>query len=209
MDTSPAFLDDDSSFAPRSRRQSQFMPCYNQSRKWLLFNGEFLVPHKPPDPFSLPDPLSLPTPFYYTHILPPNTNPIFIIDRLGLEDTQRTELETNLIHTTLKVPSPHSPAGYALVRKYAWTARVLPLLWNSSQALRCIGEGWAGEWILEGEGTKEGKETLIDCILGKIDGPFEWEVVVERCGGGRVWLRLLNVFTWTRDTHPRFAIQCL
>lgn len=214
VDTSPAFtsLDDDSSFAPRPRRFSTVLPYYNhlpRSRKWLLFNGEFLVPHNPSDPFSLPDPLSLPTPFYYTHILPPNANPIFIIDRFGLEDTQSTELETSLVHTTIKVPSPHSPAGYALVRKYAWTARVLPLLWNSSQVVRGIGEGWAGEWILEGEGTKEGKETLIDCILGRIAGPLEWEVVVERCGGGRVWLRLLNVLTWTSDTHSSFSIQCL
>jgi len=61
---------------------------------------------------------------------------------------------------------------------------------NVGQGPRFIGNGWLGEWVLEGDGTKEGKDALLDCIRGRVTGPVEWEVVVERCGGGRVWLRL-------------------
>ncbi|KAF8628040.1 hypothetical protein AX15_004155 [Amanita polypyramis BW_CC] len=163
------------------------------SRKWLLYNGQFLVPHKPPGAISLPDPLALPTPFYYMHIMPPYTNPIYVIDDLGLGDISALQLEMHLVHTTKKVRSPHSPAGRALVRKYAWIAHVsrsrVFLDRGIGQELQSTGDGWVGEWILEGEGTKEGKEILFNCVLGKVTEPMEWEVVVERCGGGRIWLR--------------------
>lgn len=163
------------------------------SRRWLLFNGRFLEPHKPPQAIRIPDPLSLPTPFYYMHIMPPYTNPVYTIDGLGFQDIDTIQLETRLVRTTMKVRSPHSPTGYALAWKYVWTARVLrsPVFFdhNVEQGLRYIGNGWLGQWVLEYEGTKEGKDTLLDCIRGRVTGPVKWEVVVERCGGGRVWLR--------------------
>ncbi|KAK2460969.1 hypothetical protein APHAL10511_007439 [Amanita phalloides] len=181
-------------------------------RRWLLFNGQFLEPHVPPQAVHLPDPLSLPTPFYYMHIMPSYANPVYVIDELGLEGANMIQLETRLLCTTMKVRSPHSPAGYALAQKYAWTARVSrsPIFCHKvDQELRHIGDGWVGEWILEGEGTKEGKEVLLDCIQGKVIGPMEWEVIVERCGGGRVWLRLLSVFSRTKDMHSRTTFQSL
>jgi len=126
--------------------------------------------------------------------MPPYTNPVFTIDDLGFQAIDTIQLETRLVCTTMKVRSPHSPTGHALAWKYVWTARVLrsPVFFdhNISQGLRYVGNGWLGEWVLEGEGTKEGKDTLLDCIRGRVTGPMEWEVVVERCGGGRVWLRL-------------------
>ena len=179
------------------KRQSNSFVHYHwrpaHSRRWLLFNGRFLEPHKPPQAVRLPDPLSLPTPFYYMHIMPPYTNPVYIIDGFGLGDFENIQLETRLVCTTMRVQSPHSPTGYALARKYVWTAWLLrsPIFFdhNAGQRPRYIGDGWIGEWVLEGEGTKEGRDILLDCVRGQITGPVEWEVVVERCGGGRVWLR--------------------
>ena len=166
------------------------------SRRWLLFNGRFLERYKPPQAVRLHDPLSLPTPFYYMHIVPPYTNPVYTIDGLGLGDVETLQLETRLVCSTMKVRSPHSLTGYALARKYVWTARVLrsPIFFNQNvgQGLRYIGDGWIGEWVLEGEGTKEGKDILLGCIRGQVAGPMEWEIVVERCGGGRVWLRQVS-----------------
>ena len=181
----------------RQKRQSYpFIHYHGWSphfRKWLLYNGQFLVPYKPPEAISLPDPLGLPSPFYYMHVMPPYTNPVYVIDGLGLGDINTIQLEMRLVHTTTKVSSPHSPAGRALVRKYAWIARLLrsPAFHDrkTGQDPLYIGNGWVGEWILEGEGTKEGREILFDCVLGKAIGPMEWEVVVQRCSGGRIWLR--------------------
>jgi hypothetical protein len=184
----------------RQKRHSNPFVHYHwrpaHSRRWLLFNGRFLERYKQPQAVRLPDPLSLPTPFYYMHIMPPYTNPVYTIDGLGLGDVETLQLETRLVCSTMKVRSPHSLTGYALARKYVWTARVLrsPIFFNQDvgQGLRYIGDGWIGEWVLEGEGTKEGKDILLDCIRGQVAGPMEWEIVVERCGGGRVWLRQVS-----------------
>jgi hypothetical protein len=180
----------------RSKQQSYPGLLAAHSRRWLLFNGQCLVVHKPSDAFRLPDPLGLPTPFYYMHIMPPYSNPVFVTEGFGFEDAGSIQLETHLVHSIVKMRSPHSPTGFALVRKYAWTARVLrsPDFWDpiTGRLPWSIGRGWIGEWVLEGEGTKEGREALIGCILGTVTGPIEWEVVVDRCGGGRVWLRSVS-----------------
>lgn len=71
-----------------------------------------------------------------------------------------------------------------------------------------MGCGWRGEWILEGEGTKEGKDKLVRWLegaeryVGKGKGKrramdegeggeeeCKWELVRERSGAGRVWLK--------------------
>ncbi|KAF8959514.1 hypothetical protein BDZ97DRAFT_1906175 [Flammula alnicola] len=155
----------------------------SSQRKWLLFNGEFLVPYTPPDLLPLEQPLNLPSPFYYAHIMPPLANLTYTISRLPVCDDVP---QLTLVHSATKVPSPHSPKGYALVKKYAWTARVVRLRMGDEGDM---GEGWFGEWVLEYEGTEEGKQTLLDALSGRSLGRRRWELVREKSGGGKLWLR--------------------
>jgi len=179
-------------------------------RKWLIFDGLYLVPYTPPDLLPLHDPLSLPSPFYYAHIMPTpsSSNPTFIVGRLPVCDDVP---QLTLIHSSSKVPSPHSPKGYALVKKFAWTARIVRMqpstqgmVAAASSALAFpsavqsgpldeqeieLGDGWYGEWILEYEGTKEGKQVLLDALSGKKLGKRTWELVREKSGGGKIWLK--------------------
>ncbi|TFK18127.1 hypothetical protein FA15DRAFT_675540 [Coprinopsis marcescibilis] len=159
----------------------------NASGKWLIFDGTLLVPYTPPDLLPLIRPMNLPTPFYYAHILPQLTNPSYVISQLPV---CRDAPQLTLVHSTKKVRSPHSPNGYALVKKYSWTARVVRLRGDVDQE---TGEGWFGEWILEGEGTPEGQQFLINALRGRELGHRVWELVREKSGGGKLWLRLLTV----------------
>jgi len=74
-----------------------------------------------------------------------------------------------------------------------------------------IGEGWRGEWVIQAEGTMEGKNALMEWLDtdaataaaaepggGERDGRVirEFEVIRDRCSARRTWLRLL-----TRQTH--------
>nr|GAT50977.1 MIF4G/MA4-domain-containing protein [Mycena chlorophos] len=154
-------------------------------RKWLLFNGEALVPFFPPAPLPLSNPFILPSPFYYSHIAPPQTNPVFVIRSFPACDDIP---QFTLVNTTARVRSPHSPAGFASVKQFKWTARV----WRPVAQEDDIGFGWQGEWVLEGDGTREGQAILVDCLRGVV-GPWrEWELVREKCNGDRLWFRLLR-----------------
>ncbi|KAF9484401.1 hypothetical protein BDN70DRAFT_849986 [Pholiota conissans] len=168
---------------PSSNSSSATSGTPSSQRKWLLFNGECLVPYTPPDLFPLDQPLTLPSPFYYSHIMPPSSNFTYTIDRFPFCDDVP---QLALINSTTKVPSPHSPKGYALVKKFAWTARVVRLHTGDEGDM---GEGWFGEWVLEYHGTREGKQTLLDALNGKYLGNKRWEVVREKSGGGKLWLR--------------------
>jgi len=59
-----------------------------------------------------------------------------------------------------------------------------------------LGEGWRGEGVLETEGTREGRQTLVDCLSGDAGEVFVWEFVREKSGVGRIWLKLV------RPLHP-------
>ncbi|KAJ7773439.1 hypothetical protein B0H16DRAFT_1512354 [Mycena metata] len=176
-------------------------PALQNRRIWLLFNGESLVPFSPPEPLPLRNVFILPSPFYYTHIMPSLANPVFIVRCFPPCDDIP---QLTLVNSSTKVRSPHSPTGYALVKKPMWTARV----WKQVAQDDEIGLGWQGEWVLEGEGTREGQQVLLDCLRG-VRGPLrEWHLVREKSGGGRLWFRLIKTFpskrTKTRsyDTVP-------
>ncbi|KAF8440403.1 hypothetical protein L210DRAFT_3760580 [Boletus edulis BED1] len=151
---------------------------------WLLFNGNALVPFAPPAPPPLPDPLSLPSPFYYTHLVSSNVNPTFAFAPPGGGGIP----ETSLINAATHVPSPRSPGGWVMVKKYMWIARARVGM-GFMDIDDGLGDGWRGEWVLEAEGTQEGRKTLIDCISGLAGEIFVWELVREKSGGGRIWLR--------------------
>lgn len=182
----PSTPADDSSGSDSDSERDAFL----STRKWILFNGYALVPFSPPQPPPLDDPLTLPSPFYYSHILSPFTNQIYSI---MLPPSDFDELpQLTLVYTSSKVKSPHSPAGYASVKKYMWVAKVTRLARTSFSRFgegEAIGEGWKGEWILEGEGTREGRQILIDCIRGCETEKREWEFVREKSGGGKIWLK--------------------
>ena len=151
--------------------------------QWLIFDGQYLIPYAPPDLLPLDYVLSLPSPFYYAHITPPFANFSYVIDQFPVCDDIP---QLSLIYSTSKVPSPHSPTGYALVKKYAWIARVVRL---RREGEGDIGEGWFGEWTLEGEGTREGQQFLLDALAGRPMGHKIWELIREKSGGGKLWLK--------------------
>ncbi|KAJ7170840.1 hypothetical protein C8R43DRAFT_1231566 [Mycena crocata] len=169
-------------------------------RKWLLFNGEALIPFSPPASIPVTNPFILPHPLYYTHIMPPRTNPVFTVRCFPPCDDIP---QLTLASTATKVRSPHSPSGYALVKKPVWTARV----WKQIAQDDDIGLGWQGEWVLEGEGTREGQKVLLDCLRG-VKGPFrEWQLIREKCTGDRLWFRLIKTYSSKRSNRKSLPIQ--
>ncbi|KAJ6508007.1 hypothetical protein C8R47DRAFT_1174336 [Mycena vitilis] len=151
-------------------------------RKWLLFNGESLVPFSPPEPLPLRNVFILPSPFYYAHIMPPLSDPVFTVRCFAPCDDIP---QMTLVSSSTKVRSPHSPTGFAMVKKPMWTARV----WKQVAQDDDIGLGWQGEWVLEGEGTREGQKVLLDCLRG-VKGPYrEWQLIREKSSGDRLWFR--------------------
>ena len=177
-----------------------------QRRRWLLFNGYCLVHYIPPSPPPLENSLTLPSPFYFSHILPPFSDPRFILSlpplpkhftapraSRGRTPADGPYAQLTLTHVRTRVSSPHSPGGYAIVKKYIWLARI-PYVGprSGTEAGEALGEGWQGEWVLEAEGTKEGRQSLLDAVRASADGTTQrglWEVVRDKSGGGRIWMR--------------------
>ncbi|KAH9945144.1 uncharacterized protein BXZ73DRAFT_38978 [Epithele typhae] len=184
-----------------------------QRQKWLMFNGYCLVPFVPPAPPPLEKSLTLPSPFYFAHIIPPHVDPMFILalpaatSSMGADPRGRYsrsmdkplpgEHDMQLVNITTRVRSSSSPAGFVMVRKYMWLARIARVGPESdTEAGIALGRGWYGEWILEAEGTREGRRALEDALSGATIGPGLtrrglWEVVRQKSGGGRLWLKML------------------
>ena len=163
-------------------------------RRWLIFTGEQLEIYHPTQPPPITGALSLPSPFYYTHILPPFVNPRL---RLVLPPF-RAQYSISPVAT--RVASPQTPGGFARVRTYAWIASfdVNPSLGSP------INSGWAGEWVLQGEGTPEGKIALQDALRGGQETEHEYEIMIENCGAGKLWLRSVPKLTFV-SLACRFA----
>ncbi|KAK0500397.1 hypothetical protein EDD18DRAFT_826941 [Armillaria luteobubalina] len=188
---------------------------FKEARTWLIFNGHCLVPFCPPeDLLPLDDPVSLPSPFYYDYLIPATPlavgrqrSPLapgsirMVIRRLPPPAFEEIP-QLRLVHTQTRVPSPHSRGGVAVVKKWIWIARVWRggLHYDAAGKLNgagsgfgtSMGIGWEGEWVIEGDGTKEGRQALLDCLSGEYTAHRECELVREKSGGGRVWLRMLE-----------------
>ncbi|KAK0193854.1 hypothetical protein F5146DRAFT_1134644 [Armillaria mellea] len=197
-----------------SRRRGRF-DRFKETRTWLIFNGHSLVPFCPPeDLLPIDDPVSLPSPFYYDYLIPATPlvvgrqrSPLasgsirMVIGRLPPPAFEEIP-QLRLVHTQIRVPSPHSRGGVAVVKKWIWIARV----WRGGLHYDAVGKmngagsgfgasmgiGWEGEWVIEGDGTKEGRQALLDCLNGEYTTHRECELVREKSGGGRVWLRMLE-----------------
>ena len=150
---------------------------------WMIFDGTGLVPYTPSATLPVSEPLTLPSPFYYAHIIPPPFNPRFVAI------LPPGEPELSLVLLPSRVRSPHSPNGFARIKKYMWLARLAP---QTPQSRPDFGEGWHCEWILEGEGTKEGRQSLLDALRGDASCEREWELIMEKCSTVRIWLRLVH-----------------
>ncbi len=155
----------------------KFFDDSSSPESWMIFDGTVLVPHTPSAILPISEPLLLPSPFYYAHITPPPVNPRFIAS------LPRQKPELSLVLLPTRVPSPHSPNGFARIKKYLWLAHLRPHVRPG------LGEGWHGEWILEGEGTREGRQSLLDALSGHVNVKREWELVMERSTPTRIWLR--------------------
>ena len=148
---------------------------------WMIFDGMGLVPHTPSAVLPLSEPLTLPSPFYYAHIIPPPFNPTFVA-------TLPHEVpELSLVHLPDRVRSPNSPSGFARIKKYMWLARLRP------RSHPDFGDGWQCAWILEGDGTKEGRQSILDALRGDASGEREWELIMEKCTTARIWLRFVSM----------------
>lgn len=86
-------------------------------------------------------------------------------------------------------------SGLVCVKTYAWLAtldvHVDPRLVEDGWMMN---EGWAGEWVLQGEGTREGRVALQELLMRRPDKSVprmerEYEIVLDKSGSGRLWLR--------------------
>jgi len=147
-------------------------------RGWLIFTGKMLVPYFPPAP---PPPdidvLKLSGPAYYAHLGPPVGGLVYALKIPHAETvpTMRLERSVGLVRTTW---------GVARVWRWVWVAAF------RVDRTETMGDEWAGDWVLEGMGTREGEKVLLDAMKGG-DLRF-WEFVREKSGGGRIWLRLVD-----------------
>ena len=203
--------------SPRSSGEGYEEERGGQKQQWLMFNGDCLVPYVPPGAPPLASPLTLPSPFYFAHVLPAFVNPIYVLALPQIlspsplhshfpspargvtirEPDIGREVDMKLVRAPTRVPSPHSPGGFAVVRKYLWRARI-PFVGPGSgtEAGMELGRGWCGEWVLEAEGTPEGRKKLIDALGARTTTNVyglrrrdQWEVVREKSGGGRLWFK--------------------
>ena len=152
------------------------MPA-DSSKRWLLYTGDRLAPYDPTTAPPIFDPLSLPSPFYYINILPSDANPRFLMTLPALQLNLTLSLQTELI------ASPKSQSGRARVKQYVWLGSV------DVRSHPTMGYGWTGEWVLQGEGTKEGRQLLLESVQGGQRVQREWEVVREKCGNGTLWMK--------------------
>ena len=140
---------------------------------WMIYDGERLMPLTHRIPVYNPT-FALPSPFYYSHVLPPTTNPRFLLT-IPRRRTQAPTFSHGRMTST--VASVMSPTGRVRVNLTAWMARI-------------EGVRWGSDWILEAEGTKEGKAFLETALASAdVGGDQEWELIREKSGRGRIWLR--------------------
>jgi len=182
---------------------------------WLVYDGLGLVPYSPAlEPPPLKDALTLVTPYYYSHILPSSTQPFFTFDLYSrLSGFRRSVNGTGgntyppptlpkfeLIAVLTKVRSPKSPGGFAMVKRYKWIATIKGIKAAVSGDLE-VGNGWlTDEWVLEVDGTLEGKR-MLDSLLSApgahvaadwAQGEWVWEIDRQRSNPNKIWFRSVH-----------------
>jgi len=186
----------------------------NEDAVWLVYDGFGLVQYSPAmEPPPLKDALTLVTPYYYSHILPSSAHPFFTLDlysrlsrfRGSINNAGRNGLpppvppKFELIAMLTKVRSPQSPGGYAMVKRYKWIATIKGVKAAVSGDVE-VGSGWlTNEWVLEVDGTLEGRR-MLDSLLTVVvhvatdwaRGDLVWEVDRQRSNSHKTWFRFVH-----------------
>lgn len=149
---------------------------------WFIFGDGHLRTYFPPAPPPISNFESLPSPLYYAHLGQRSNVRSFI-------KLPRLRLYLELLQLVNTLPSPDSPQGLTRVKHYAWIGK-MSVREEEIESFG-LGDGWAGEWILEAPGTYEGRQSLIDSVEGRTLDPRgrQWEIVGEKSGLGKLWLR--------------------
>jgi hypothetical protein len=150
-------------------------------RGWMVFSGHELCPLTTRSAIPVRDPtFILTTPYYFSHVLLAGENPRFemAIPLVPVEKSQpyifSLMRDTRSIPASGKKVAGEGPKQHKLSR-FIWVARV-----------ECAR--WGSEWMIEAEGTKEGRE-YIESALQDSRMEREWEIVRDRSGRGRVYVR--------------------
>lgn len=182
---------------------------------WLVYDGFGLVQYSPNvEPPPVKDALTLVTPYYYSHILPSSAHPFFTLDlyyrlskfRGSVDGTGRITFSPpatpkfELIQLPMKVRSPKSPGGYAMVKRYKWVATIKGIKAALSGDPE-VGTGWlTDEWALEVDGTFEGRRMLESLLYPPgahvagnwAKGDWVWEIDRQRSNLNMIWFRFVH-----------------
>lgn len=152
-------------------------------RGWMVFSGHELCPLTTRSAIPVRDPtFILTTPHYFSHVLLGEENPRFEMAIPLVPPEKSQPYVFSLMRETRSIAAPgkkgagESPRQHKLSR-FIWVARV-----------ECAR--WGSEWMIEAEGTKEGREYIESALQDSRMGlEREWELVRDRTGKGRVYVR--------------------
>lgn len=153
-------------------------------RGWMIWSGYELRPLTTRAAIPVRDPtFLLTTPHYYSHVLLAGENPRFemAIPLIPAEQSQgyvfSLTREVRLAVAAKKKSEAGEPPKKHKVNRFIWVARV-----------ECAR--WGSEWMIEVEGTKEGRDYLESALRDSQMGMERaWELVRDRTGRGRVYIR--------------------
>ena len=189
---------------------------------WLVYDGFGLVQYSPTvEPPPLNDAFTLVAPYYYSHILPISANPFFTLDMYSKLSKFRGSFDSHggmrfsppatprfeLILMPMRVRSPKSPGGYAMVKRYKWVATIKGIKAALAGNLE-VGIGWlTEEWAIEVDGTFEGRRMLESLLYppgahtgGNLArGDWVWEIDRQRSNLSMTWFRFVH-FRFTSST---------
>jgi hypothetical protein len=156
-------------------------------RGWMIYSGHDLRPLTTRTALPVRDPtFVLNSPHYYSHVLLAGENPRFelSIPIVPLERSQAPQFSLIRVTETVKMPvkktgeSPETSKKHK-ISKFIWLARV-----------ECAR--WGTEWLIEAEGTKEGRAYIEHALEDSKNGlEREWELLREKTGRGRVYIKKL------------------
>ncbi|KIJ52581.1 hypothetical protein M422DRAFT_243366 [Sphaerobolus stellatus SS14] len=152
---------------------------------WLIYAEEALHPFFPPQLPPVIDLYNFPSPLYLAHLVPPQHD-------LRFNTRLPPGLCTALYHewADVLVPSPGTNSNGGMVRiwRQEWFANLE--LTKEAVAGMDLNPAWTTTWVLQMEGTKEGKKKLEDAVQGR--AAYNWEMVLDKTSKKKIWLRYVH-----------------